>query len=233
VHQKKTAVKSELLMIFSRYPIAGQAKTRLIPALGAAGAAQLQRQMTVQTLAMALHCQVPLQIRFCGGSQQQMQDWLGAEFDYQLQGEGDLGDRMARSFAAGFGAGYDRIIIIGTDCPQIEPDLIQAAFSQLHQKDLVLGVAADGGYYLIGLRQMLPEIFQNIAWSTELVLVQTLAIADRLSISYGLLKTLSDIDRPEDLVHVQDYSIVTSSLRVNNSRETCSNSKFNNSSAVN
>lgn len=200
--QKNPVVKSELLIIFSRYPIAGQAKTRLIPALGAEGAAQLQRQMTVQTLSMAQHCQVPLQIRFCGGSQPQMQDWLGAEFDYQMQGEGDLGDRMARSFEAGFGAGYDRIVIIGTDCPQIDPDLIREALSELQQKDLVLGVATDGGYYLIGLSRMIPAIFQDITWSTELVLMQTLAIADRLSVSYHLLRMLSDIDRPEDLVHL-------------------------------
>jgi uncharacterized protein len=132
-----------------------------------------------------------------------MQDWLGVEFDYQIQGEGDLGDRMARSFEAGFVAGYDRIVIIGTDCPQIDPDLIREAFGELQQQDLVLGVAADGGYYLIGLSRMIPAIFQDIAWSTDLVLAQTLAIADRLSVSYHLLRMLSDIDRPEDLVHCE------------------------------
>jgi uncharacterized protein len=193
----------ELLILFTRYPISGQTKTRLIPALGADGAAQLQRQMTIHTLAMAQQCglisDVAVQVCFCGGTIGQMQDWLGNEPDYQPQGEGDLGDRMTGAFKFAFGQGYDRVVIIGTDCPGIDADLVRDSLHRLRQKDLVFGVASDGGYYLVGLRRLIPEIFQDIPWSSKLVLAKTLAIVDRLNLTYDLLKTLSDIDRPEDL----------------------------------
>jgi uncharacterized protein len=189
----------ELLILFTRYPVAGQTKTRLIPALGAEGAAQLQRQMTVHSLAMAQQCRVAVQVCFCGGTIGQMRDWLGDGPDYQPQGEGDLGLRMARSFELAFGQGYDRVMIIGTDCPGIDADLVRDGWHRLRQKDLVFGVASDGGYYLVGMRRLIPEIFQDIPWSSELVLSKTLTIVDRLDFTYDLLKTLSDIDRPEDL----------------------------------
>jgi uncharacterized protein len=194
----------ELLILFTRYPVAGKAKTRLIPALGADGAAQLQRQMTMHTLAMAWRCDVAVQVCFCGGTIGQMRDWLGdgpdyQPPDYQPQGEGDLGDRMTGAFKLAFGQGYDRVMIIGTDCPGIDADLVRDGLHRLRQKDLVFGVASDGGYYLVGMRRLIPEIFQDIPWSSELVLVKTLLIADTLDFTYDLLKTLSDIDRPEDL----------------------------------
>jgi uncharacterized protein len=204
----------ELLILFTRYPVAGQTKTRLIPALGAEGAAQLQRQMTAHTLAMAQQCRVAVQVCFCGGTIGQMRDWLGdgpdyqppdyqppdyQPPDYQPQGEGDLGDRMTGAFKFAFGQGYDRVVIIGTDCPGIDADLVRDGWHRLRQKDLVFGVASDGGYYLVGMRRLIPEIFQDIPWSSELVLSKTLTIVDRLDFTYDLLKTLSDIDRPEDL----------------------------------
>lgn len=188
-----------MLIVFTRYPVAGQAKTRLIPALGAAGAAALQRRMTQHTLALAQTCDRPLQIRFCGGSLAAMQSWLGADLDYQPQGDGDLGQRMCNALRDGFAQGGEPIVIIGTDCPLLDRQIIDSAFAALVAHDLVLGPAADGGYYLIGLRKLVPELFQSIAWSTATVLTQTLVIAQSLAISYALLPELSDIDRPEDL----------------------------------
>jgi uncharacterized protein len=190
------------LIIFTRYPIPGQAKTRLIPALGAAGAAQLQRRMTQRTIATAQQTQYPIQIQFCGGSLEELRSWLGADLAYEPQAEGDLGDRMDRAFAQGFAAGCDRVVTIGTDCPSIDRSLIDTAFAALEFQDLVLGPAADGGYYLIGLRRRIPELFQSIDWSTDRVLIQTLAIAQKHGITYHLLPELTDIDRPEDLVHL-------------------------------
>jgi uncharacterized protein len=203
------------LIIFTRYPIAGQAKTRLIPALGPEGAAQLQRQMTERTIALAQDCAVPFVIAYCGGTLGQMQDWLGAGLNYQPQAAGDLGDRMASAFADGFvadgfvadGAGLrltgdHRVVIIGTDCVELDVAIIKQAFTALDDCDLVLGPAIDGGYYLIGLRQSHPELFQNIAWSTDAVLSMTLGIARERSLSYILLPTLSDIDTPADLKHL-------------------------------
>ena len=188
-----------MLVIFTRYPVAGQAKTRLIPAIGADRAAQLQRHMTQQTISMAKACKVPLQIRFYGGTAQAMQSWLGDDLDYQPQGNGDLGAKMHNAFHKGFEQGYDRVVIIGTDCPFIDREVIHQAFEQLATHNLVLGPATDGGYYLIGLRQLFPELFESISWSTNTVFSKTIEIAQANSISYALLPALSDIDLPEDL----------------------------------
>jgi uncharacterized protein len=190
-----------MLIIFTRYPIPGQAKTRLIPALGATGAADLQRRMTRQTIDLAIQTRHPFRIQFCGGTIAQMSDWLG-DYDYQPQGEGDLGDRMDRAFNQGFAAGHDRVVLIGTDCPGVDRAILNQAFSALESHDLVLGPAADGGYYLIGLRRRIPELFDAIAWSTATVRAKTVEIATGLNLAYTLLPELSDIDRPEDLEHL-------------------------------
>jgi uncharacterized protein len=191
-----------MLIIFTRYPIPGQAKTRLIPALGGAGAAQLQRRMTRQTIATAQQTPHPIQIQFCGGTIAELRSWLGDKLGYEAQSTGDLGDRMAHAFDQGFAAGHDRVVIIGTDCPGIDRTILNQAFTALASHDLVLGPAADGGYYLIGLRRAIPELFQSIAWSTATVRTKTLEIATTLNLTYALLPELSDIDRPEDLIHL-------------------------------
>ncbi len=191
------------LIIFTRYPEPGKAKTRLIPALGAEGAADLHRQMANHTLVQvqALQFQHPLcvEVRFAGGNRDLMQRWLGTDLMCTVQGEGDLGDRMARSFQSAFNAGVDRALTIGTDCPDLNAALLDQAFCQLQHHDLVLGPASDGGYYLIGLRRLIPQLFIGIEWSTAMVLERTLAIAAELNLSVALLPVLSDVDYPADL----------------------------------
>ena len=192
--------RTDRLIIMTKYPEPGQTKTRLIPALGPQGAANLHRQFGLNTVAVG--AEFDPEIRYAGGDETLMRDWLG-DFQFVAQGDGDLGDRMSRAFADGFAkgpmGGCDRIVMIGTDCPGISPTLIQTAFVTLLTADLVLGPATDGGYYLIGLRSFYPQLFKTIVWSTETVLSKTLAIADRNQISYQQLIMLSDIDRPEDL----------------------------------
>ena len=192
--------RTDRLIIMTKYPEPGQTKTRLIPALGPQGAANLHRQFGLNTVAVG--AEFDPEIRYTGGDETLMRDWLG-DFPFVAQGDGDLGDRMSRAFADGFAKGpmgsCDRIVMIGTDCPGISSTLIQTAFVTLLTADLVLGPATDGGYYLIGLRSFYPQLFKTIVWSTETVLSKTLAIADRNQISYQQLIMLSDIDRPEDL----------------------------------
>ena len=194
---------TERLIIFTRYPRPGKAKTRLIPALGAEGAATLQRQMTEHTLAqvknLASSISVEIWIADDRSAQGQMQDWLGTEWVYQPQGEGDLGDRLITASQAAFATGMERAIIIGTDCPGLDADRLTQAFQALQNHDLVLGDATDGGYYLIGLRRSLPELFRGISWGTSVVRQQTVAIANQLNLTIAHLPVLSDIDYPEDL----------------------------------
>lgn len=195
------------LIVFTRYPQPGKAKTRLIPALGAAGAATLQRQMTEYTLKQAqrlvnLH-PLSVEVWFAGTDpetdRQQMQDWLGSDWVYRSQAAGDLGERMANAFQTAFDNGSKQVVTIGTDCPELDAAKLLQAFQLLQDNDLVLGPATDGGYYLIGLRRFVPELFTGIAWSTEKVLQQTIEIAQRLALSIGYLDALTDIDRPQDL----------------------------------
>ncbi len=202
---------TECLIIFTRYPVPGQAKTRLIPALKAWGAADLHRQMTEHTLAQVRQFRatnpLSIEVHYAGSrDHNRMADWLGADLVYQLQSGADLGERMVQSlrsvFDSSLQSGHDRhpgAIIIGTDCPGINPALLKLAFEHLHSADLVLGPAIDGGYYLIGLSRLIPELFVGINWSTVEVLRQTVEIANQLGLKVAYLPSLADIDRPEDL----------------------------------
>ncbi|MCC5634265.1 TIGR04282 family arsenosugar biosynthesis glycosyltransferase [Nostoc sp. CHAB 5844] len=200
---KLPRIQKQHLIIFTRYPEPGKTKTRLIPALGSIGAANLQQQMTEYTALQAQELQkatgISVEVRFAGGNLQLMQDWLGLELFYQPQGEGDLGLRMERSLFDAFQKNAEYVIIIGTDCPGLTSQILATAFQQLQTVDLVLGPAIDGGYYLIGLRRLIPKLFANIDWGTSLVLQQTVAIAEKLGVSRTYLPALADIDRPEDL----------------------------------
>ncbi|NJL67209.1 MAG: glycosyltransferase [Microcoleus sp. SM1_3_4] len=199
------------LIVFTRYPEPGKTKTRLIPVLGNEGAANLHRLMAQRTIARALSLQnsgqLSVEIFYTGASQQQMQDWLGTEPIYQQQIEGNLGEKMSAAFDNYFNSGVDKVVIIGTDCPALTPEILAEAFEQLSQHDLVLGPAKDGGYYLIGLRRSHPELFQGIEWGTDEVFVKTRSIARDLDLNIADLATLTDVDRPEDLLDL-DLSIL-------------------------
>ncbi|MBC6475884.1 MAG: TIGR04282 family arsenosugar biosynthesis glycosyltransferase [Hormoscilla sp. GM102CHS1] len=194
------------LIVFTRYPEPGKTKTRLIDALGKEGAANLHRQLAKHTLRQVkslvgwVSARDPtLEVYFTGATEALMREWLGDNLVYHQQRNGDLGARMAQAFDRAFNTGAVRVAIIGTDCPSIDAKLLLYAFEQLHSTDLVLGPAADGGYYLIGLGRMVPELFTGIDWGTSRVLAQTLAQAQRLNLSLCQLPVLADIDRPSDL----------------------------------
>lgn len=191
------------LIIFSRYPEPGKTKTRMIPALGAQGAAQLQRHMTEHTVAQARELQkyagVTAEVHFAGGNEQLMQTWLGIDFVYKPQNSGNLGQRMASAYQDAFASGAQKVIMIGIDCPGVNAQLLSQGFTMLEQNDLVLGPAADGGYYLIGLRHFSTQLFQGISWGSGQVLQQTVAIAQQLNLQFTYLPVLEDVDRPEDL----------------------------------
>ena len=196
-------IAKKQLIIFTCYPQPGKTKTRLIPALGVKGAANLQRQMTEYTVSKVKKFQslaaISFEIRFAGGDLQLMKNWLGTELNYQLQGEGDLGKRMEDSFLSAFDKGAHEVITIGIDCPGVNAPVLAEAFGKIRNYDLLLGPAVDGGYYLIGLKRAIGQLFINIDWGTAKVLQQTVDIAQQLSLSVGYLATLADVDRPEDL----------------------------------
>ncbi|WP_263970713.1 TIGR04282 family arsenosugar biosynthesis glycosyltransferase [Leptolyngbya sp. KIOST-1] len=190
-------------MLFTRYPEPGRTKTRLIPQLGAMGAAAVQRQMTEYVLGQVQVAaqQLPLavEVHFAGGNGEQMQAWLGVAGVYYPQAQGGLGDRLIAAFSQSFDQGRPGAIAIGSDCPALTARHLGMAIEALHQVDVVLGPATDGGYYLIGLRQLNRALFAAIDWGTDRVLEQTLAAAKAQGLSVELLPPLTDIDRPEDL----------------------------------
>jgi rSAM/selenodomain-associated transferase 1 len=187
------------LCIFSRYPAPGACKTRLIPELGARGAARLQQYMTEHILHVGRKaaCDVLLCLR--GGSPAEVSAWLGAGVLSQCQQGDGLGQRMLHQLKASFADGYQQVVLIGADCPAIDEPLLDEAFFALDSHDLVLGPSLDGGYYLIGMKQLSPELFADIDWGTGNVARQTMRSAERLGFSVLTLPVLGDVDCGDDL----------------------------------
>src|SRR6266567_2500849 len=170
----------ERLIIFTRYPAPGQTKTRLLPLLGAAGAAELHRRLTLRMLRVALAVQatrpVELEIRFTGADEIAMRNWLGDGPVLREQSRGDLGERMLQAFETSFQERSHATVIIGSDCPELTPQLLVQAFTLLSTHPVVLGPANDGGYYLLGLKSPIPQLFRDIPWGTDTVLAATLQV---------------------------------------------------------
>lgn len=192
------------LAILAKAPVSGYAKTRLVPALGAAAAARIHRELTLRTLRSACDAELGKVSLWCAPDPQQRffraisrSRKFGEHVAFRHQVDGDLGHRMAAVFACA-----DRpIVLIGTDCPMISIGHLQQAAQALEDgKDAVFIPAEDGGYALVGLLRSVPEIFQEIHWGSERVLTQTRERMKQLGLSWCELETLWDVDRPEDVV---------------------------------
>lgn len=196
------------ILVFTRYPEPGKAKTRLIPALGAVGAAALHRELAERAVNGVRRATrlllAKLHILFEGGSLPLMEEWLGLGTTYAPQAGGDLGARLIAATNDAFRRGADEIVVMGSDCPDLNELILRGAFEALGTYDMVIGPAADGGYYLIGLRasscrQAIPAVFQGLEWGSDSVYERTLEIARHCGLSVFSLPELGDIDRPEDL----------------------------------
>jgi rSAM/selenodomain-associated transferase 2/rSAM/selenodomain-associated transferase 1 len=194
---------TDQIIVFGRYPVPGQVKTRMIPALGPAGAAELHRRLSEQILVTSFDYgrRVGAKIQFCydGGDSQRIKRWLPLPgLTHSPQSSGDLGRRMAAAFEAAFQEGCERAILIGTDMPDLSEAHLMAAFTALASHDVVLGPSSDGGYWLVGMKRD-HDIFSAIPWGGDLVLEETLKKVRRLGLRHARLKVLRDLDTPEDL----------------------------------
>jgi rSAM/selenodomain-associated transferase 2/rSAM/selenodomain-associated transferase 1 len=202
----KTSVNSgtgrDRLILFGRYPVPGRTKTRLIPFLGPAGAADLQRRLMEKTLrtasSVASRRGLDLEICFEGADENRMRRWLGPRAIYSIQCAGDVGERMGHAFGRAFQDGCRRVILFGTDVPELSAPLLEKALGGLEKSDLVIGPSTDGGYFLVGLKRE-ADLFTDLPWGTNGVLQRTLSRADKLKLSAHLLNPLTDIDTAEDL----------------------------------
>jgi len=188
------------LLVFAKAPVPGQVKTRLIPALGTAGAAALQRQLLERTLEMA-----------CDTGLARVELWLAGQMDHPGVGElvrrfripvygqqgAHLGERMAHAIAEQAQTEQKRLLI-GTDCPLMDGVILQQALAALESTDVVFQPAEDGGYTLIGMKQTWPALFEDIHWGGSQVMGQSLARAQALGLSVTQLSLGWDLDRPED-----------------------------------
>jgi uncharacterized protein len=199
VHHKTL---KERAILFTRYPEPGRVKTRLIPALGPKGACEHHRRMTEvavkQLRELSTFRFLSVEVRFEGGTENLMKEWLGTDLSFSPQGQGDVGIRMERAFREAFQSGFKSVVLIGSDCPDRTAKILETAFVGLKNNDLILGPARDGGYYLIGLKEPQP-LFTNIPWGSGEVFNLTQEKAQALGLNVLLLETLQDIDRPEDL----------------------------------
>lgn len=185
------------LMIFQKNAIRGKVKTRLASTIGDDQAMEIYKWMTSHTCQVASEIKVDKFLFYSDFIPDSSSDTLPG-FQFEIQSGADLGERMSNAFASLFAKGYSDVIIIGTDCPDLQVSDLNKAYLALSQNDLVLGPANDGGYYLLGMRRYFPELFKGIPWSSSKVLELTLDRADEANLDYGFLKILSDIDTIED-----------------------------------
>ncbi|MCQ8184443.1 TIGR04282 family arsenosugar biosynthesis glycosyltransferase [Parvularcula maris] len=182
------------VVIMARYPVAGQCKTRLMPALGPEGAADMHRRLAERTVERVRQSGLHFELWGTGGSAQDFASWLG-DVPFREQPGGDLGQRLEAA-----GSPYP-VIYLGTDCPGIEPGYLREAAAHLDGGRAVLGPAHDGGYWTLGLPQAVPSVLSDMPWGTEHVYELTLQRLRAAGQEVVLLPMLHDIDRPEDLVH--------------------------------
>ena len=204
----------QTILLFTRYPRPGKCKTRLLPEYSLEEAMNIHRQLvacsdkTIRNY-IAQYNSTTYHVYYTGASVKEMTHWLGNQHFHKQQGH-TLDERMADAFSATL-HNAERCLLMGSDCPDITPELLEEGFWALQNNDIVLGPAYDGGYYLIGLKQSLPakqreHLFTNIPWGSDVVLKKTLERADKQQLQVHLLKKLHDIDTPDDLRYFHNYS---------------------------
>ncbi len=187
---------SKGVIIFIRNPELGKVKTRLAKDVGDQRALLIYKELLRHTLEVVQHGDHHNYL-FYHERIAQSDEWSAEQFDKRIQPSGDLGGKMKESFRVAF-EHSSPCLIIGSDCPRLEARHISQAFDLLNDHDVVLGPTYDGGYYLLGMKVLYPSLFEDIAWSTDQVLTQTIRQVTLLGLSHTLLDTLSDVDYATD-----------------------------------
>lgn len=189
---------NERLIVFVKAPRPGEVKTRVAQTTGADRACDVYRQL-VAILLKSLSPLREIELRFTpDDAAAEIEPWLRPGWVAVPQGDGDLGARLERAFTDAFAAGAERVVIVGSDCPDVKTSDVRMAWRELQTHDVAVGPAMDGGYWLIGLRAPQPELFREIPWSSDLVLGRTLERARTRGLKIQLLRILSDIDTEAD-----------------------------------
>jgi len=204
---KDPVMKPLRIIIFAKAPQPGFAKTRLIPALGEEGAAELAQQMLLHTLNEALAANIGA-VELCVTPTIGDQAWQGIKLptgvEISDQGEGDLGARMDRAARRRMEKG-ESVLLIGTDCVEMSATLLREAAENFDTHDAVINCTTDGGYVLLGLRQFSPFLFTDMPWSTDAVASTTIARMGQLGWAVHVGQMLHDVDEPGDLKYLPDH----------------------------
>ena len=191
------------IIVFARLPVKGRVKTRLAKELGIDVATSFYKVCAEHTFKEILKFDSTEVVPFLFFSEEseidEMRNWTKNKFRYYSQKGHDLGERMSNAFNTIFDAGYRNVILVGTDAPGISAELITDAFSQLKDYNCVIGPSEDGGYYLMGLKQKLFYLFNEMEWSTNAVFSRTIERLKQNNHDYTLMQKMIDIDTKEDL----------------------------------
>ena len=190
-----------LLIQFARAPQEGQVKTRMLPHLSASSACDLHCELTLWTCRQLLDSRLgEVELSVAGDTGHALFSQCRAMGVSRVlpQRGADLGERMYNAIQRGL-AQYASVILVGSDCPGIDPAYLRQAFAALRTTSVVLGPATDGGFVLIGARELTADVFEGIPWGSGTVYARTVAALERAGLSRAGLPVLSDIDRPEDL----------------------------------
>ena len=189
-------MQTSLLMVFVRNPQLGTVKTRLATTVGDKVALEIYIELMRHTAEVTHKVSADKKV-FYSEKIEQHDVWTEMNFSKALQTKGTLGQRMENAFRTAFEKGYKKVLILGSDLYSLKTSHIEKALHQLDKKEVVIGPAQDGGYYLLGLKKNLPALFCNKSWGTSTVLKETLN--DLKLKSIFLMETLNDIDNFEDL----------------------------------
>lgn len=189
---------NRLLILFYRNPELGKVKTRLAKEVGNERALAIYKSICEHTLLItqSLACD---KVVYYSHQMEEGDMWPDEVYEKKIQSGNDLGERMANAFEIEFAAGYEWICIIGTDCLELTPEILNQSFAGLGVSDAVIGPAHDGGYYLLGMKHFHWNFFKNKQWSTDTVYQNTVDDFEKLSLSYSILPLLRDVDEAKDL----------------------------------
>jgi uncharacterized protein len=186
------------IIIFVRNPELGKIKTRLAKDIGEEKTLSVYSYLLKITHDLACNIDADKFVYYAD-TVITNDSWENDLFIKRVQEGNDLGERMKGAFSSLFQQGYSKVIIIGSDCPELTVFLIEEAYQNLETNEVVIGPAADGGYYLLGMTQLIPELFRNKKWSTAAVFKDTVNDVLHAGKNYFVLPILSDIDTAEDL----------------------------------
>lgn len=201
--------RDSALVIFAKPPVPGRVKTRLLVTLSPSQAAALHRACLQDTLALLAAVPACSRWLMVAGSNEEArvlahEMGLGAGWNVCTQFGRDLGARLERAMGRLFAAGTRRVLVVGTDAPWIGPQRLRQALQCLEADDVVIGPAADGGYYLVGARRPVGEIFRGVPWGRSQVMAATRRTLEESRIHFRLLRPDFDLDRPADLARAAE-----------------------------